>query len=73
MSKLGQKMDYRKALIARLLRQRTQVGLEWIAKELRMGVRSSVTRAEKNLAERLKLDKRLRKEWKQLQMQQISS
>ena len=67
------KMDVRKALLARLLRRRTHVGLEWISAELRMGVRSSVTRAEKLLGEKMKHDKELRKLWRKLEMQQISS
>lgn len=67
------KMDVRKALLARLVRRRTQVGLEWIAMELKMGVRSSVTRAERNLSQKMKHDKQLRKQWKNLSMQQISS
>jgi len=67
------KMDVRKALIARLLRRKTQVGLEWIARELKMGVRSSVSRAEKQLVEKMNRDKKLQKQWRKLEMQQISS
>ena len=67
------KMDVRKALIARLLRRKTHVGLEWIAGELKMGVRSSVNRAEKQLVEKMKRDKKLQKQWEKLLMQQISS
>ena len=67
------KMDVRKAMLARLVRRHTQMGLEWISNELRMGVRSSVTRAEKLLNERMKHDKNLRKQWEKIKMQQISS
>lgn len=67
------KMDMQKALLARMLRRKTHVGLDWIARELKMGVRSSVTRAEKQLAEKMKRDKKLQKLWKKLEMQQISS
>lgn len=44
-----------------------------LAGELSMGVRSSVTRAEKILYERMKNDKNLRKQWEKIKMQQISS
>lgn len=68
------KMDLRKAMLARLVRRHTSVGLQWIADTLCMGVRSSVTRAEKILLERMKNDKKLVKTWKGLlEMQQISS
>lgn len=67
------KMDVNKAMLARLLRKHTHVGLEWISRELKMGVRSSVTRAEKMLNEKMKHDKTLRKQWEKLEMQQISS
>ena len=67
------KMDVRKALLARLLRKRTQVGLEWISAELKMGVKSSVTRVKKLLSDRIKHEKKPQKLGKKLQMQQISS
>ena len=54
------KMDVNKALLARLIRRNMQMGLEWIATELTMGVRSSVTRAEKQLSEKMKVDPKLR-------------
>jgi len=67
------KMDVRKAMLARLVRRHTQMGLEWISRELKMGVRSSVTRAEKLLNERMENEKPLRKQWEKIKMQQISS
>ena len=66
-------MDARKAMLARLVRRHTQMGLEWISGELSMGVRSSVTRAEKLLKENMKHDKNLMKQWNKIEMQQISS
>ena len=44
----------------------------WVSGELSMGVRSSVTRAEKILNERMKHDKILKKQWNRIEMQQIS-
>ena len=71
--RLMRKMDPRKAMITRLIRRHTSMGLEWIAAQLHMGVRSSVTRAEKDLQLKLAKDKVLAKHWKKLEMQQISS
>ena len=51
----------------------TCVGLDWISKELHMGVRSSVSRAERELTSRLDKDKELCEMWKKLNMRQISS
>ena len=60
------KMDVRKAMLARLIRRHNQMGLEWISGEPGMGVRSSVTRAEKLLNEKMKNDKNLRKQWEKI-------
>jgi hypothetical protein len=65
------KLDIKKAMLVRLLRKQTSMPLEWIAKELTMGVRSSVSRADHNLTNALKENKKLQKVWRQ--MQQISS
>jgi hypothetical protein len=67
------KMDMNKAMLSSLLRRHTSMGLDWISRELHMGVRSSVTRAEKILRQRMLEDKDLRKLWEKLAMQQISS
>lgn len=67
------KMDERKAILARIVRRYTRVRLEWLANELCMGSRSSVTRAEKILSTKLKDDKTLCKQWEKLDLQQISS
>ena len=61
------KLDPKKAMIVRLIRRHTRVKLDWIARELRMGVRSSVTLAEKRLKEELKNDLNLRKLWRQIE------
>ena len=65
------KLDIKKAMLVRLLRKQTSMPLEWIAKELTMGVRSSVSRADHNLTNALKENKKLQKIWRK--MQQISS
>ena len=65
------KMDIKKAMLVRLLRKQTTMPLEWIAKELSMGVRSSVSRTDHNLTNELKENKKLQKVWRK--MQQISS
>ena len=44
-------------MIVRSIRKHSSVKLEWIAKELHMGVRSGVTRAEQMLKARLKNEK----------------
>ena len=64
------KMDVSKAMIARILRKKTKMNLDWISKELCMGVRSSVTRAEKVLAKKIQTDKKLKRRWEKLNMQQ---
>jgi putative transposase len=61
------KLDPKKAMIVRLIRRHTRVKLDWIARELRMGVRSSVTLAEKRLKEELKNDLTLRKLWRKIE------
>ena len=66
-------MDMSKAMLRSLLRRHTCMGLDWISRELHMGVRSSVTRAEKILKQRMLDDEDLRKLWAKLEMQQISS
>lgn len=48
------KTDWRKAMIVRSIRKHSSVKLDWIAKELHMGVRSGVTRAEQLLKTKLK-------------------
>ncbi len=67
------KMDVRKAMLARLVRRHSRMTLDWIARELEMGVRSSVTRAERQLRIRLKTDRELNKLWKELETHQISA
>ena len=67
------KMDMRKAMLSGLLRRHTSMGLDWISRDLHMGVRSSVTRAEKILKQRMLDDDDLRKLWEKLEMLQISS
>ncbi len=67
------KMDVRKAMLARLVRRHSRMTLDWIARELEMGVRSSVTRAERQLKIRLKTDRELNKLWKKLEAHQISA
>jgi hypothetical protein len=65
------KLDIKKAMLVRLLRKQTSTPLEWIAKELTIRVRSSVSRADHNLTNELKENKKLQKIWRK--MQQISS
>jgi hypothetical protein len=60
------KMDARKAMLARVVRRHTRMGLEWISATLGMGVRSSVTRAEKELQRKMSYDKKLQKQWEDL-------
>ena len=67
------KMDMRKAMLSGLFRRHTSMGLDWISRELHMGVRSSVTRAEKILKQRILDEEDLRKLWGKLEMLQISS
>jgi hypothetical protein len=54
-------LDIKKAMLVRLLRKQTSMPLEWIAKELTMGVRSSVSRADHHLTNELKENKKLQK------------
>ena len=63
------KTDWRKAMIVRSIRMHSSVKLEWIAKELHMGVRSGVTRAEQMLKILLKNDKAVQKLW--LKMEKV--
>jgi hypothetical protein len=51
--KIINKTDWSKAMIVRSVRKHRSVKLDWIAKELHMGVRSGVTRAEQMLKVRL--------------------
>ena len=57
------KTDWRKAMIVRSIRKHSSVKLEWIARELHMGVRSCVTRAEQMLKVLLKNKKTVQKTW----------
>ena len=57
------KTDWRKAMIVRSIRKHSSVKLEWIARELHMGVRSGVTRAEQMLKVLLKNKKAVQKTW----------
>jgi len=67
------KTDWRKAMIVRCIRKHSSVKIEWIAKELHMGVRSGVTRAEQMLKARLKQQKAIRKTWRKMEgMSQFS-
>jgi len=61
------KTDWRKAMIVRSIRQHSSVKLEWIAKELHMGVRSGVTRAEQMLKARVKNEKAIQKMWREME------
>jgi len=61
------KLAPQKAMIVRLIRRDTCVKLDWIARELRMGVRSSVTLAEKRLKNELKNDINLQKLWRKIE------
>ena len=67
------KMDVRKAMLARIVRRHTGMGLEWISATLGMGVRGSVTRAEKELQRKMSHDKKLQKQWGEIEMHLISS
>ncbi|MGJ8642374.1 MAG: transposase [Luteolibacter sp.] len=67
------KMDVRKAMLARLVRRHSRMTLDWIAEELEMGVRSSVTRAERQLKVKLEENRKLRNLWKKLETHQISA
>lgn len=67
------KMDVQKAMVARLVRRHTHMGLEWISRELHMGVRSGVSRAEKILQKKIQTDKNLERLCRRIEMLQISS
>jgi hypothetical protein len=49
------------------------MGLDWILRDLYMGVSSSVTRTEKIFKQRILDDEDLRKLWGKLEVQQIYS
>jgi hypothetical protein len=66
-------MDVSKAMLARIVRKHTGMGLVWISATREMGVRSSVTRAEKELQRKMANDKKLQKQWRELEMHLISS
>lgn len=57
------KTDWRKAMIVRMIRKHSSVKLDWIARELHMGVRSGVTRAEQMLKVKLENQKQVRRMW----------
>ncbi len=60
------KTDWRKAMIVRCIRKHSSVKIAWIAKELHMGVRSGVTRAEQILKIRMKKQREARKIWEKM-------
>jgi hypothetical protein len=60
-------MDVSKAMLARIVRKHTGMGLVWISATREMGVRSSVTRAEKELQRKMANDKKLQKQWRELE------
>jgi len=60
------KTDWRKAMIVRLLRANTSVKLDWISKELNMGARSGIGRAETLLKAKLERDKKALRVWRKL-------
>jgi len=57
------KTDWRKAILACLVRGHCSVKLDWIAKELHMRVRIGVTRAEQLLKAKLEKHKPAQKLW----------
>ena len=57
------KTDWRKAMIVRSIRKNSSVKLEWITREMHMGVRSGVTRAEQMLKLKLKNKRAVQKTW----------
>jgi hypothetical protein len=61
------KTDWRKAMIVRSIRKNSSVNLEWIARELHMGVRSGVTRAEQMLKILLKNQRTVQKTWRKME------
>jgi hypothetical protein len=54
-------------MIVRSIRKHSSVKLDWIAKELHMGVRSGVTRAEAMLKIKLKSNKKIKELWRQME------
>jgi hypothetical protein len=64
------KTDWRKAMSVRSIRKHRSVKLEGIAKELHMGVRSGVTRADQMLKILLKDQKTVQKMWRNMEMMQ---
>ena len=60
------KTDWRKAMVARLLRANTSVKLDWISKELNMGARIGIGRAEMLLKAKLERDKKSLRVWREL-------
>ncbi|MBK1829912.1 transposase [Verrucomicrobiaceae bacterium R5-34] len=61
------KTDWRKAMIVRSIRKHSSVKLDWIAKELHMGVRSGVTRAEQMLKVKLANKKQVQRMWRKIE------
>ena len=61
------KTHWRKAMITRSIRKHSSVKLDWIVKELHMGVRSGVTRAEQMLKVRLKNKRAVQKIWREME------
>ena len=53
-------------MIVRLLRANTSVKLDWISKELNMGARSGIGRAETLLKAMLERDKKALRVWREL-------
>ena len=53
-------------MIVRLLRANTSVKLDWISKELNMGARSGIGRAEMLLKAKLERDKKALRVWRKL-------
>jgi putative transposase len=61
------KTDWRKAMIVRSIRKHSSVKLDWIARELNMGVRSGVTRAEQMLKTKLENKKQVQVMWRKIE------
>ena len=74
---LCKKTDWKKGLVVSLIRKNSMVRLDWISKQLNMGVRSSVTRAEESFRSELLKDKKMQKRWmkfvKNKNMQRINA
>ena len=54
-------------MIVRSIRKHSSVKLDWIARELNMGVRSGVTRAEQMLKTQLKNKKQVQVMWRKIE------